>query len=39
MKFLLDTQLPKKLAEFLKWKGYDAIHTLDLPNKNRTTDQ
>ena len=38
MKFLLDAQLPKKLAEFLKWKGYDAIHTLDLPNKNRTTD-
>ena len=38
MKFLLDAQLPKKLSEFFKWKGYDAIHTLDLPDKNRTTD-
>ncbi len=38
MKFLLDAQLPKKLSDFLKWKGYDSIHTLDLPKKNRTTD-
>jgi predicted nuclease of predicted toxin-antitoxin system len=38
MKFLLDAQLPKKLSEFLKWKGYDSIHTLDMPNKNKTTD-
>jgi len=38
MKFLLDAQLPKKLCEFLKWKGYDSLHTLDLPNKNRTKD-
>jgi len=38
MKFLLDAQLPKKLCEFLKWKGYDALHTLDLPNKNKTKD-
>ena len=39
MKFLLDAQLPKKLSEFLKWKGYDSLHTLDLPNKNKTTDR
>lgn len=38
MKFILDAHLPKKLSEFLAWKGYDAIHTLDLPNKNRTKD-
>ena len=38
MKFLLDAQLPKKISEFLNWKGYDSIHTLDLPNKNRTKD-
>ena len=38
MKFLLDAQLPKKLSEFLNWKGYDSIHTLDLPDKNRTKD-
>ena len=38
MKFLLDAQLPKKLCDFLKWKGYDALHTLDLPDKNRTKD-
>lgn len=38
MKFILDAQLPKKLADFLVWKGHDAIHTLDLPLKNRTTD-
>jgi len=38
MKFILDAHLPKKLSELLAWKGYDAIHTLDLPNKNRTKD-
>ncbi len=39
MKFLVDAQLPKVLAEFLRGKGYAAIHTLDLPDKNRTTDK
>ena len=38
MKFLLDAHLPKKLSLFLSWKGYDSIHTLDLPNKNRSKD-
>ncbi|WP_458701600.1 DUF5615 family PIN-like protein [Sulfurospirillum sp. 1307] len=38
MKFLLDAQLPKKISEFLNWKGYDSLHTLDLPDKNRTKD-
>jgi predicted nuclease of predicted toxin-antitoxin system len=39
MKFLVDAQLPKKLADFLITKGVDAIHTLDLPGKNHTTDE
>ena len=38
MKFILDAHLPKKLSEFLVWKGHDSLHTLDLPNKNRTKD-
>ena len=38
MKFLVDAHLPKKLSMFLAWKGYDAVHTLDLPNQNRTKD-
>lgn len=38
MRFFLDAQLPKKLSDFLKYKGYDSIHTLDLPKKNKTTD-
>jgi len=38
MKFLLDAQLPKKLSLFLNYKGYDAIHTLDLPKQNKSKD-
>ena len=38
MKFLVDVHLPKKLSLLLQWKGYDSLHTLDLPNKNRTKD-
>ena len=38
MKFLIDAHLPKKLSLFLCWKGYDSIHTLDFPDKNRTKD-
>ena len=39
MKFIVDAQLPKSLALFLREKEYDVIHTLDLPNKNNTTDK
>ena len=39
MKFLVDAQLPKSLASWLKEKGFDSIHTLELPNKNSTTDE
>jgi len=38
MKFIVDAQLPKSLARFLSERGFDAIHTLDLPRKNITDD-
>lgn len=38
MKFVIDAQLPKALSDFLNQKGYDSIHTLELPEKNRTKD-
>lgn len=38
MKFLIDAQLPKALAVFFRQRGFDAIHTLELPNKNVTDD-
>jgi predicted nuclease of predicted toxin-antitoxin system len=38
MKFLVDAHLPRRLALRLREAGHDALHTLDLPNKNRTTD-
>jgi predicted nuclease of predicted toxin-antitoxin system len=38
MKFLVDAQLPRHLAATLNWHGQDALHTLDLPEGNRTTD-
>lgn len=38
MKFIVDAQLPKSLARFLSARGFDAIHTLDLPTRNATTD-
>ncbi len=38
MKFLIDAQLPKSLSEFLKLKGFNSIHTLELPDKNKTKD-
>ena len=39
MKFIVDAQLPRKLAFFLRDKGFEAIHTLDMPNGNRTKDK
>ncbi len=38
MKFIVDAQLPRRLARWLREKGFDAIHTLDLPARNRTVD-
>lgn len=39
MKFLIDAQLPAGLAEFLNQAGHDALHTLGLPDGNRSTDR
>ena len=30
--FIVDTQLPPKLAAYLSAKGFNSIHTSDLPN-------
>lgn len=38
MKFLVDAQLPRRLARLLQQSGFDAIHTLDLPQQNQTKD-
>ena len=38
MKFLVDAQLPYGIAVFLREKGFDALHTNDLPDKERTKD-
>lgn len=38
MKFLIDANLPYKLAESLKKNGFDVVHTDDFPHKERTKD-
>ncbi len=38
MKFLIDAQLPARLAEFLNRAGHEALHTIRLPDGNRSTD-
>lgn len=38
MKFLVDAQLPHRMTGWLTTAGHDAVHTLDLPDGNRTTD-
>lgn len=38
MKFIVDAQLPISLSNLFKSKGHDSIHTLELPDKNKTKD-
>jgi len=38
MNFLVDAQLPRRLAYRLRDLGHDVVHTLDLPLRNRTPD-
>ena len=38
MKFLVDAQLPVRLARRLAPVGHDVVHTSELPAGNRTTD-
>ncbi|WP_028525955.1 DUF5615 family PIN-like protein [Runella limosa] len=39
MRFLVDAQLPSLLATWIREKGYEVVHTDDLPNKDETEDQ
>ena len=39
MKFLIDAQLPYRLKDWIASNGHDAIHTRDLPDKNKTKDR
>ena len=38
MKFLLDAHLPPSLKKVFADNGFNAIHTLELPAKNETSD-
>ena len=38
MKFLVDAHLPRRLAHQFRAFGHEALHTLDLPEGNRTPD-
>jgi predicted nuclease of predicted toxin-antitoxin system len=37
--FLIDAQLPRRLARPLRDAGHDVLHTLDLADGNRTKDR
>ena len=39
MKFVVDAQLPRRLARELAASGHDVKHTLDFPTGNRTPDE
>lgn len=39
MNFLVDAQLPRRMTTWLTAAGCNALHTLDLPAGNRTTDE
>ena len=39
MKFLVNAQLPPLLADWLSEKGFDTLHTNDLPDGDETEDQ
>jgi predicted nuclease of predicted toxin-antitoxin system len=38
MKFIVDAHFPRRLSKWLNVRGYDSIHTSDLPKGNNTTD-
>lgn len=38
MKFLVDAQLPRRLARWLTERGHDVRHTHELSRQNRTPD-
>ena len=39
MKFIVDAQLPRRLAREFVGAGHDAVHTLELAKANRTPDR
>lgn len=39
LKFIIDTQLPPKLAKFLRDKGFSAVHTTYFPNGHLLDDK
>jgi predicted nuclease of predicted toxin-antitoxin system len=39
MKFLVDAHLPRRLCAVLAQHGHDAVHTVDLSDKNKTKDR
>ena len=39
MKMLVDAQLPARLANHLRRRGIEVLHTSELPLGNRTTDE
>ena len=38
MNFVIDAQLPRRLAHLFQAYGHTAFHTLDLPDRNLTND-
>ncbi len=38
MNFLIDANLPRHLGDIFRERGHQAVHTLDLPDGNATTD-
>jgi predicted nuclease of predicted toxin-antitoxin system len=39
VRFLIDAQLPRRMKQWFAAVECDAIHTLDLPQQNRTPDE
>ena len=38
MKFIVDAHLPRRIATLFRFSGHNALHTLGLPNGNRSTE-
>jgi len=39
MRFIIDAQLPISLSHWIQDEGFYSLHTLELPDKNKTTDK
>jgi len=39
VKFIVDAQLPKSLSDLLNYRGFDSLHTIELQDKNSTSDK